>query len=236
MWEKSIKKTIYTLNIDNYLPELTKITYPFIKRYAEKIGAEFKTITERKFPDMPIVCEKLQVYQLAQKDANDWNIYIDSDALIHPETIDFTAHLSKDTVAQCGHDMSGIRWKYDRFFQRDGRYIGTCNWFTIFSDWCVEIYKPLDDMTLKEVLKNIYPTVSEKNFGMELEHFVDDYIISRNIAKYGLKYVNFKQIEEKVGLPNASFAWHQYLIPGAEKARQVKEVLDKWALTRNFLE
>ena len=237
MWEKKVKKTIYTLNIDNYLPELVKITYPFMERYAEKIGAEFKIITERKFPDMPIVYEKLQVYELAQKDANDWNIYIDSDTLIHPETIDFTEFLPKDTVAQNGLDMAAIRWKSDRFFRRDKRHIGTCNWFTIFSDWCIDMYKPIDDMTLDEILKSIYPTVAEINFGMPLEHFVDDFVISRNVAKYGLKYTTLKQMEVALGLPEASFFWHQYLISGEEKIRQIKEIVKKqWDLSKYLKE
>jgi hypothetical protein len=237
MWQKPIKKTIFLLNINNYAPELTALTYPFIERYAEKIGAGIHIIKERKYPDFPIVYEKLQVYELAQQMENDWNIYIDSDALIHPETIDFTELIPKDVVAQNGTDMGAIRWKSDRFFRRDKRYIGTCNWFTIFSDWCIELYKPIDDMTLPEILASIYPNVAEMNFGMELGHFVDDFVISRNLAKYGLKYTTLKQLEVAHGLPEASFFWHQYLISTDEKVRQIKEIIKKtWDLGKYIKE
>lgn len=130
-WPKLSKKTVFTLNIDNYAPEITELTYPFLEHYAKRIGADFHVITERRFPGFPPVYEKLQIYRLAQEQANDWNIFFDSDALVHPDTIDFTQHLGKDTVAHNGSDMAAIRWTYDRFFLRDGRNIGSGNWLTI---------------------------------------------------------------------------------------------------------
>ena len=161
---------------------------------------------------------------------NDWNIYIDSDVLIHPETIDFTNHLSKDMVAHNGADMAGIRWKYDRFFLRDGRNIGSCNWSTIASDWCIDLWKPLDDLTFEEALKNIYPTVEEINTLIKPEHLIDDYTLSRNIAKYGLKFTTFGQILKDVGLPDANFFWHLYRISVEEKVKKMKEVIKGWKL------
>jgi hypothetical protein len=231
-WQKKTKKTIFVMRVNDYAPEICDITYPWIKRYAKKIDADFHIITERKFPHLPVVSEKLQIYELAQQMENDWNIYIDSDTLVHPECIDFTQHLNKDTIMQFGADMSGIRWKYDRFFRRDGRYIGTCNWFTIFSDWCIEMFKPLDDMTLEEVLQSVYPTVIEMNCGITHEHLTDDYVISRNVAKYGLKYTTGRQILKDLGLGDANFFWHQYTISNEEKVKQLKEVLEKWNLTK----
>src|SRR5512141_1373958 len=120
MWQKPEKKTVFTLNVDGYAPEITALTYPFIMAWARRIGASFHVIDERRFPEWPVVYEKLQVYALAQQMANDWNIFIDSDALVHPDAPDFTRLLSKDTVAHYGADMAAIRWTYDRFFQRDG--------------------------------------------------------------------------------------------------------------------
>jgi hypothetical protein len=74
----SLKKTIYTLNIGgHYNDELTGMTYPFIKAWAYKIGAEFYEITERAFPDFPGRYEKLQIYKLGREHKNDWNIFID---------------------------------------------------------------------------------------------------------------------------------------------------------------
>ena len=70
MWQKPLKKTVFTLNIDGYAPEVTELTYPLMKHYAAKIGADFHIIKERKFPDWPPVYEKMQIYQLAQEMKN----------------------------------------------------------------------------------------------------------------------------------------------------------------------
>ena len=141
MWQKPIKKTIFTLALNGWQPEITEISHPLIKNYAKKIGADFYLIKERKLDErFHPTYEKLQIYQLAQEMQNDWNIYIDSDAMIHPDFFDVTNHLSKDTVCHNGSDLMGNRYREDRFHHRDGRHISSCNWFTIASDWCIEIW------------------------------------------------------------------------------------------------
>ena len=228
-----MKKTIYTLNIDNYAPDIVAITRPYLEFYAKRIGAEVVDITERKFPDMPVVYEKLQIHELAQQNGSDWNIYIDSDCLIHPETLDFTNFLQKDTVMQVGSDMANIRWKYDKYFLRDGRNIGTCNWFTIFSDWCIDIYKPLEDMTLEECRNSMFPTVVERNTVVDTDHLIDDFVISRNVARFGLKYTTLKEVLTKVGLPEAQFFHHEYTITTEEKVKNLNLLIEKWALNKS---
>jgi hypothetical protein len=79
-----------TLNIGDYAPEICALTYPLLQSYARKIGADFYVIRESRFPDWPLVYEKLQIYDLA-RNGSDWNIYIDSDALVNPEMFDVTA-------------------------------------------------------------------------------------------------------------------------------------------------
>lgn len=231
MWNKAVKKTIFVLNVDNYAPEIREITYPFIKHYAHKCGADFFEIKERKYPGWPPVYEKFQIYELAQEMENDWNIYIDSDALIHPDLMDMTNHLSKDTVAHNGRDPASHRWKYDRYFKRDGRHIGSCNWFTIGSDWCIELWKPLDDLTLEGAVRNISPMVQEINTVVVAEHLIDDYTMSRNIAKYGLKFTTFGDVFKSLGYAaSPGLLWHHYTIPIDEKVVRLKEVLKQWGL------
>jgi hypothetical protein len=230
MWQKKLKKTIFTLNVDNYAPEITELTYPLIKRYADKIGADFYTIKERKFPNFPPVYEKLQIYELSQQMENDWNIYIDSDALVHPDLMDITNHLSKDTVLHNGSDLASNRWKYDRYFMRDGRNIGSCNWFTVASDWCIELWKPLEDITFKEAVANISPIVSELNTVVTADHLIDDYTLSRNIAKYGLKFTTFVDLLNRLGQTGSDYLWHQYTISTEEKVVRMKETLKRWGL------
>jgi hypothetical protein len=220
-----MKKTLFTLNVDGYAPEITALTYPLLKRYAHKIGAEFHVITDRKFPSLPPVYEKLQIYELGQY--SDWNIYIDSDALVHPDMFDVTEFLHKDTVCHNGSDMANNRWKYDNFFRRDGRHIGSCNWFTIASDWCLDLWHPLNDITYEEALENIFPIQDEVNSVITREHLIDDYVLSRNIAKYGLHFTTVLKVMSVYSIPG-DYLWHQYTISMDEKVKQIQEVLEKW--------
>jgi hypothetical protein len=232
MWEKPVKKCVFTLAVDNYAPDICAISYPLIKRWADKIGASFYNITERKFPGWPPVYEKLQIYELAQQMGNDWNIYIDSDALVHPDLPDITNIISKDTVLHNGSDHAGNRWRYDRFFYRDNRHIGSCNWFTMASDWCIELWKPLDDLTMEEAFSRINPTVNELNTVVNREHLIDDYTLSRNIAKYGLKFTTFTKLLPQIEQPNAAYLWHQYTIPIDQKIVEMHKVLQFWQLEK----
>jgi|WetSurMetagenome_2_1015567.scaffolds.fasta_scaffold109175_2 hypothetical protein len=232
MWEKSQKKTIFTLNLNGYAPEITDLTYPLIEAYARKIGAEFHIITERKFPEWPLTYEKFQIYELAQQMNNDWNIYIDSDALVHPDTPDVTLILPRDTVAHFGKDFSPVRWKEDRFFRRDGRHIGSGNWLAVGSDLCIDLWKPLDDLTPQEAIANINPTVAERRSAIiERSHLIDDYVCSRNIAKYGLKCQTLKDVLAGHGFKDGGgFFYHHYLFTVPQKVIELKKVLRGWGI------
>jgi hypothetical protein len=235
MWEKKAKKVIYTLNIGRFAPEVTELTYPMIEDYARKIGAEFVIMTERKFPEWPVTYEKFQIYELAQKLGADWNIYIDSDALVHPDTPDFTELLSKDTVSHHGADFAPMRWTYDRFFRRDGRHIGSGNWFTLGSDLCIELWRPLDDLTPEEAFANIQPTAQELQSGViDPHHLIDDYTCSRNIAKYGLKFIPIRKLMDQFGFQGGGyFFYHHYLCPPEAKLVEMHKVLKEWGLERH---
>lgn len=230
VWQKRIKKTIFTLAVNDWQPKITEMTFPLIRRYAKKIGADFFVIKDRKFPDWPITYEKFQVYGLAQEMENDWNIYIDADALVHPETPDFTLYLNKNTVAHVGMDTAPIRWTYDRYFLRDGRDIGSCNWFTMASDWCVDLWHPTDDLTPEEVMARCFPTVQEDLSGViDSYHLIDDFLVGRNIAKFGLKFKTINSIlEDKYA--NSWFFWHQYTLTPEQKIFEMKKILQQWGL------
>ena len=233
MWEKKLKKTLFTLNINNYEPELTALTYPLMKRWAAKIGAKFHVIKERKFPKFPVTYEKLQIYELAQKQGNDWNIYIDGDTLVHPDLMDITNYLPKDTVLHNRHDEARHRWRADRFFLRDGRFIGSCNWFAMASDLCVDLWKPLDDLTLEEALASINPIVAEDNGGIKREHLIDDYVLSRNISKHGLKYKDLYEILTDKGYQKPQFLMHVYNMPTEAKIKILKATLVNWGILKD---
>jgi hypothetical protein len=221
------KKTIFTLNI-NYPNDITELTYPLLQAFATKCNADFYQITERKFPEWPVTFEKLQIFELAQRMGNEWSIYLDGDALVHPDTFDPTEHLSKDTVLHNGRDMAGNRFQYDRFFRRDGRHIGSGNWFTVASDWCVDLWEPPRDLTPAQAVAQIQPQTFEQVRGITPDHLVDDYVLSRNIAKYGLKFKTYSDLINDLHLNGAEYFWHQYTMPTEVKIRELKQVLTRW--------
>lgn len=252
-----MRKTIYLLNIGDYAPELTALTYPHIYNYADKIGADICKITERRFPDWDLDYEKLQIYELGEERGDDWSIYIDSDALVHPELPDVTALIPRDTVAHNGADFAGIRWRYDKYFYRDGRNIGSCNWFATASSWCRDLWRPLDDMTFPDALANIRTTVQERNPELAAreallqgrlnrqnpkweddaqyivvppEHLVSDYALSRNIARFGLKFTTLLDLQKQLGLNDANFFHHEYTVDLETKTKHIRQRIKDWGL------
>lgn len=227
---KDITKTIFLLNIGDYPREITDLTYPFIRFYAERIGAEIVYITKRKFPAFPPTYEKLQIYEMAQNIGSDWNIYIDSDALIHVETVDYTEHIPKDTIAHYGIDNGAVRWKGDSYFLRDGRFPGSTTWLVFSSDWCLDLWHPLEDMSAKDATKRVYPVLRERRKFITPQHLLDDYTLSRNIARYGLKYTSLFDVNKRLGLPDADFFWHKYELTTSEKIAGLKETINRWGM------
>jgi len=222
-----LKKTVYTLSVDNYAPELTELTFPLIQMYAEKIGAEFKVIKERKYPDMPPIYEKMQLFELSKE--NDWTIYLDADTLIHPDFPDVTVLLNKDTVAFHGADFAPVRWRYNNDFLRDGRNIGACNWFAVASDWCSDLWHPLT-IPFKEAVINIFPTVCELTSVVKREHLIDDYLLSWNIARYGLKHTLIQKKLMDVGFDTRAYLYHEYTKPIEEKRVFMEKMLQNWRI------
>lgn len=223
-----LQKTVFTLNIGNYAPEITELTYPFLKRYADKIGAEFAIIKERQFPTYPMLYEKMQIYELGKN--NDWNIYVDSDCLIHPDLFDITEILPEDTVLNYGVDFANTRFRYDNYFRRDGRNIGSGNFLTVASHLCIDLWEPLDDITLEEALKNINTAHFEELVGRQPGHIIDDYVISRNIAKYGLKFKTFLELLKEINRPKDDYLLHNHRITEKEKLALIRKTINDWKL------
>lgn len=224
---KKAKKTVYTLIVDNYAPNLTAITLPFMQRYAEKIGADFHIISDRKFPDAPVVYEKFQIYELGKEHGNDWNIFFDADTLIHPDFWDVTSCIGKDMTVSHGTDFVPHRFAPNGYHMRDGRMIGKGNWLAIFSDWCLDYYRPLD-IPLEDAIKDIYPTVDEARFGITPCHLIDDYTVSQNIARFGLKHIIIPEMQA-TNLQQGLLA-HQYLMGIDQKEVYFHKMLQQWGV------
>jgi hypothetical protein len=216
-----MKKLIVTLDINNYTKEITDITYPYMKSYADKIGADFKIITERKYPNEPVICEKFQVYNISKN--YDWTILIDCDAIIHPNCPDLTEIYEKDTVLLNGYDLYPLRFKHNNYTKRDGRNIGACPWVTVFSDWTRHLWEPYENA--RSYINQINLLHLEKNFGYSPEHILTDYFVSLNIAKYGLKVktILFDIFNNHPNITFQPFLIHQYCITQKEKIEYLRD-------------
>lgn len=172
-----MRKIIYTLNINNYLPELCKLTLPTIQQYAKRIGAEFQLITVRQYPDWPITYEKIQLYELGKD--NDWNILIDADTIISPHLHDVTQIFPSDYVGvQMTYDANK-HLPMDYYFIKDGRNIGLAANFVVTSAACHNLWTPFNENHLT-ILRRLHSSKARK-------HIVDEYCLSQNFAKYGMK-------------------------------------------------
>lgn len=229
-----MKKTLYTLAVDNYLPELCALTLPLLRLYADKIGADFHPITTRRFPEWPPVYEKLQIWDLGRENGSDWNIYFDADALVHPNLFDITELLPKDHVLTFNTDFAPERLVYDRFYRRYGRHILSGNWMIVASDWCHEIWERDPEITLDAALKMNRPLMCERLTGTDSAHLVDETFTSHNIAKYGLKYKSFVELTKQYGRENENYFWHQCLIPPTQKVIDARKVIQAWGIPTAF--
>ena len=184
-----MRKLIHVVNINDFFPELFALTYPTIRSYAERNGYMINMITERKFPDYPINYEKMQVYEDG-KDA-EVNILCDADMLIHPEFPDVSTFLKRDSIAF--NDNYNISWKYHvdriRYFMRDGRDVGIATNFVVSSDWTHDVWEPLSisQKDIEELAKKENTDTGGAD-GRGWGHYADEFALSYNMAKYGLKY------------------------------------------------
>ena len=225
-----MKKVLFTLDLGgNYNSKVTELTYPWIEHYARKIDAEFIKITERKFPKWQPTYEKLQMYDLCKQHPADWYYFIDQDAIIHPHFIDITNFINKDVVCHNANDFANVRFRYNEYFWRSGSNIGSCTWFIVFSDWCIDLVHPYEG-TPEECYSNIYPIIGEAVAGVTPPRLVEDYILSLNIARYGLKFETVNNIVKKLGFPQNDFLCHFYAIPEEEKVVKIKQVLEMWRM------
>lgn len=222
-------RTLYTLAVGGYPRAITDLTFPLMQRWARKVGADFRVIDSRAFPQHPITCEKFQLAGLALARHDEWSMFLDADALIHPNTPDLFEHLRKDTVYHMGWDIASCR--YDTrlpYFRRDGRDGSPGNWLTIASDWCRDdLWRLLPAEEMPALLEGITPSVSEMAANVTRENLSDDYIIAINEARYGLKVGKLQELLPQLGLHPGACFWHDYMSGDADKVAAMRKLLDE---------
>ena len=169
---------VHVLNIDNYFPELVELTLPTIEAFASRIGADLNVISDRIFPEHPPLTEKLQVYWDGR--GYDRNIFLDLDILVHPNCYDpFGRNIPENHVAFKDNYHADRQLRPDVYFERDGRNIGISGCAVFTTRLTHDLWKPIGDLTPGQISDNI----------LQKRKIVDEYTLSRNFAKYGLKYV-----------------------------------------------
>lgn len=173
-----MKKLIHVVYINDYFPELWEMCYPSIKAYADRIGADLNIITERKFPEWHINYEKMQVYEDGKY--ADANFLLDADVLVHPQFPDFSTGITFPHHIAFNdnyHASTKFHVEDNLYFQRDGRDVGIASNAVISFKSTHDIWTPL----------SITPEQA-KQITYIREGDVDEYTLSLNMARYGLKY------------------------------------------------
>lgn len=167
------KRTVYTVCVDNYFPELCNITLPLIDQYAKRIGAKFEIIDNRKFPDFPPTYEKLQIHERGVD--SEWNLLIDADMLISPKLQDLIQGADQFSIAMFMQYDASLLFKADQYFVRDGRKLGIATNLVLSHNATHDLWTPLEI------------TPHEARESTKRWHIVDEYCVSRNVARFGLK-------------------------------------------------
>jgi len=171
-----MKKILHVVNINNFFPELFAYTFPTIKKFAKRHGWEINLITERKFPEWHINYEKMQVWEDGKN--ADINLLVDADVLIHPQFPCASDIVPNHYVGFNDNYHASKKFLLNDYFIRDGRDVGIASNFVVTHKSTHELWKPL---------KNITPDQG-KEITFIREGDIDEYCLSCNMAKYGLKY------------------------------------------------
>lgn len=172
------RKCVYVLATPGYAPEMCSITLPNIQRFAERIGADFRIISERKFPSFPVNYERVQIYELGKE--YDWNINIDADIVIGDKLVDPCERIKTNQV---GIVMRFILDEFidtagNRFFERDKRNIGIVDTMVVTSRLTHDLWEPLPG-EFESYTRYFRDGVTRR---------ISEYCLSQNFAKYGHRY------------------------------------------------
>ena len=226
-----MRKALVTLNIGrSYLPEIYALTKPFMEIWARKIGAEFVEITDRQYPTIPIVnYEKFQLQAITSQ--YDWTYFLDSDALVLPDTPDWAEQLNdKSKVIFSGVDNLLDRFAPSGYTRRSGSKVGACTWNVICSDWTgPDLWTPPQDFAA--ACGKITPMWQEAKTGMCVrDHLIDDYQLSQNIARFGLKVETINNLCAQMGRAAAYYV-HLYNCCAHDKLKAIRERLDSLGIS-----
>lgn len=170
-----MKKLIHVVNINNFFPELFAMTFPTVQSYAQRNGYEINLITQRKFPDFHINYEKMQVWEDG-RDA-DINLLVDADVLIHPGFPDVMNIVPPHHIGFNDNYHANTKFHTNHYFLRDGRNVGIASNFVVSYRSTHDVWEPLT-----------ITAAQGRRITFVREGDIDEYCLSHNMAKYGLRY------------------------------------------------
>lgn len=218
-----MKKAIWILDINHrYNLDLIDLCVPTIEAYTNKIHADLNIIVDRKFESWHITYEKAQVYELGK--SYDWNIVMDTDILIHPDCPDLTERVPDYVVGlRDSYPADGSFFMND-YFYRDRRKVGISAVFAMASKYCHDFWTPLP-RAQADYLPQIHMRPEERERGVKPEHFITEYWLSSNLARFGLNYTGILDIHERNLLFHTFFA-----STDEQKIKELKEIRKSWKI------
>lgn len=223
-----LKKALVTLRIGDFLPRLWELTRPFMEGWAMKIGAEFIVIDKRiltvEGDGKPLNYEKFQVHKIAPD--YDWTFFLDCDAWIHIDTPDWSEMVNdKGVVMFNGIDNRLNRFKASNYSRRSNCRLGACTWNVICSDWTADLWTPPEDY--EAACANITLQWNEaKTAHCPRNHLIDDYQLSENVARYGLRYKTLNELCQAMSHPPMYYQ-HLYNCEEYDKLKAMRLKLDE---------
>ena len=106
-----MKKALVTVSIGEKYTAMSEVTHPTLKAYADRIGAEFIVISERKINKLVPYFEKLQMYELFG--TYDRIIFMDSDIAVRPDCPDLFEEVPESKIGVFMEGEFIPRRKYD---------------------------------------------------------------------------------------------------------------------------
>src|SRR3989344_4336194 len=116
-----MKTAIFTICIGDFYTELSNITHPTIKNYADKIGADFLVHTETNLP-LPHYA-KFEIAKFLE--TYDRVLYLDTDILVSPETPNIFELVPEEKLGMLDESPLGYDQKFKEFlFETAPDYLG----------------------------------------------------------------------------------------------------------------
>jgi len=104
---------VVTIAIGDHYQQMGLVTHPFMRRYADRIGADFRAITEQCLSRSTPHWEKFRIHDILE--SYDRVFYVDTDALIMPECPNIFNVVPQDTFGAFNEGVYFDR-KYPDYF------------------------------------------------------------------------------------------------------------------------